>query len=129
MKPQRPGIFIVVLILLLQAESFGQGKIAVKKLFERPQISLEKLPGTVSFRSKPSLSNYCFLLEAQRPADRKYISLRPISPSVYIDQLGFVCKKEYQLEKISSVPFRFRLGSLDYVNWLEQKPNAVKPGF
>ncbi|MFZ1704142.1 MAG: hypothetical protein WAT79_07335 [Saprospiraceae bacterium] len=41
-----------------------------------------------------------------------------ISPLVYD---AFFCKIENKIEKQSNVPFRFRLGNLDYVNRLENK--------
>ena len=38
--------------------------------------------------------------------------------------LGLFCKAEQKIQSSSNIPFRFRLGSVDYVNWLESKPNA-----
>ncbi|HNP52977.1 MAG TPA: hypothetical protein PKK69_00100 [Ferruginibacter sp.] len=37
---------------------------------------------------------------------------------------GTVCKKEWKLEQKTGLPFRFRLGSVAYCDWLEGKPNA-----
>jgi hypothetical protein len=39
----------------------------------------------------------------------------------YVRGLGFFCKKELQLEKATKIPFRFRLGSIDYTDQLEGK--------
>ena len=54
-------------------------------------------------------------------------SLHILPSSFCGNHLGFFCKKELQLQKITSIPFCFRLGSLEYVNWMEQKPNALNP--
>ena len=43
------------------------------------------------------------------------------SPYRHVDELGFFCKVELKWDKKLSRPFRFRLGSYDYVNKLEGK--------
>jgi hypothetical protein len=47
--------------------------------------------------------------------------------SDYVNTLGVICRQELKLDKLTPMPVRFRLGSLEYVNWLERKPNAITP--
>ncbi len=39
--------------------------------------------------------------------------------SYYVRNLGFFCKQELRLDKLTGVPVRFRLGSKEYVDRLE----------
>lgn len=53
-------------------------------------------------------------------------SLMLLPPQYYTQHLGFFCKKELQLQKRIGTNIFFRLGSKDYVDYLERKPNARK---
>lgn len=120
---QRQISFVVVLFLMFSGKIFGQENMA--------DISTPKLSKTATYITKMPykttfVSKY-FLNDESAGSGKAIISLKIISPSFYSCNLGFICKKELQLEKVVVVPFRFRLGSLAYVNYLEQKPNAVNP--
>jgi len=51
-----------------------------------------------------------------------------IAPDQYVQGLGFVCKKEWAVEKSTGLPFRFRLGSLEYTDRMEGKIKSPPTG-
>jgi hypothetical protein len=111
---------------MFQGEIFGQ---ADRVIF--PLKKVEKMPIFGGFKApglKYSVRSY-FDYSNDAPPRPNFVLLNILPGSWYSNCLGFFCKKELQLEKIMAVPIRFRLGSLDYVNYLEQKPNAFKPRF
>lgn len=120
MMVQRLCCFLVVFLLIFQGDILGQ--VSIKKI----AISKEKFAlGSKKFKESGNVFNFLVKKDLQYP---QKFSLREFSAKWrYDDHLGFFCKKELQLDKITTVPIRFRLGSLEYVNWMEGKPNAIKP--
>ncbi len=119
---QRLIFFLVVLLLIFQGEIFGQVKPAGLSGFQGYHLYINPDFGT-SIRAAGEIQPKETTIKLLRPA----FSYVGIGQSFYSEHLGFFCQKELQLQKITSLPIRFRLGSLDYVNWMEQKPNAIKP--
>ncbi len=44
-----------------------------------------------------------------------------IPADFYSKQLGFFCKQEIKIDRVTKIPFRFRLGSVEQCNKLEGK--------
>ena len=105
---ERLYCFLVVLLLMFQGNVFSQEKDSLIAL--------------------PSFTNPVFDKKEGIRLNKEGIRLNRVSPDFYVSHLGFFCRKELQIEKTTSIPFLFRLGSSEYTNYLEQKPNARKPG-
>ena len=98
-------------------------------LFKSTLNAQEKIPHFF----RPNTPNYGLKAQAKRLIIKNDLfyqqypssfKLSQIPGSCYTDNLGFFCKRELELEKLLTIPLRFRLGSLEYVDYLERKPNA-----
>lgn len=72
----------------------------------------------ISLKTKPQAT-----LVKSRDTSVKKISLKVLPQNFYSKHMGFLCKKELQLQKTSAINIFFRLGSKEYVDYLERKPN------
>src|ERR1700712_1289833 len=69
--------------------------------------------------NRPSPVTLSALTKNQKEILSEPRSLSIVNQSYYTQHMGFMCKKELALEKITRVPLRFRLGSLQQCNSLE----------
>lgn len=114
---QRTASFLVVLMLMFSVNIFAQQKTTENRAIAE----------LTSIDSSLILSNPAANFLMSDPFIGKVRLQNLPAASFYSNNLGFFCKKELQLDKITKIPLRFRLGSLEYVNWMDGKPNAMKP--
>jgi hypothetical protein len=120
---QRLYSFLVVFLLMFSGEIFGQENVTGLSMHKASETAKYKkfMPSGFKLPVNKYLEfNDCTL-------GQQHILLNIIPSTFYSANLGFICKKELQLDKVMAIPIRFRLGSLAYVNYMEQKPNAIKP--
>lgn len=54
-------------------------------------------------------------------------SIHSIPRAYRYEELALFCRIEVQLERVTKIPVRFRLGSVDYVDYLEGKREVYSP--
>lgn len=78
------------------------------------------LAPNLTFQALPKIED-TFAKKEEKSAQNVQPTWSFSESNVYDNHFGFFCKVEVKLDKVSKVPMRFRLGSMNYVNGLEGK--------
>ena len=117
--------FIVALVAIQNGEIFSQ-----KITNNTPALIVERQSFSLySPVAKPSAYFANLRLSGLSGNDVQYTGKKSgnvVPQNYFSNNLTFFCRTELQFEKATSVPFRFRLGSVAYTDYLEQKPNAAR---
>jgi hypothetical protein len=122
-RPERQISFLVVWLTMFSCIS-GNGQNLLKKVELAPDFKHLWLPGTnVQFRVSNTEYTGGLNLSWGLIYERSMSSgkLWVVPSNTYYMQSGVMCKMEWQVEKATHIPFRFRLGSLADCNAMEGK--------
>ncbi len=98
-------------------------KNVISNVTEKSRVAVSRLDTPNFYLSKKENKFYSGFPAFKATNENKpIISTTPIiSSNFYTQNFGFFCKKELQLEKITKIPFKFRLGSVQQCDWMEGK--------
>jgi hypothetical protein len=138
-RQQRQISFLVVWLTMFSSfEGWGQKPFEKGLKVDFLQLHYPGTPSRVLYPNSPAYENLATFDKAPPneeqagingdietypfvPADRFVTGLYAQAPNLYYIQSGYFCKREWEFEKATRIPLRFRLGSLADCNALEGK--------
>lgn len=114
-KMNKKAKFLFFCMIFVVRAAFGQEN-GVKFHTDKSSYFRMDTPGLKALRIKKDTTQ----------KNCKDVAVPVISSNFYTQNFGFFCKKELQLEKVTKIPFKFRLGSVQQVDWMEGKTNALR---
>jgi hypothetical protein len=119
---KRSGHFLLTMLLILPLTMFSQQQ--MPRIAQKTSHTL-KFPGFLpGIKNEINVGVMQKKLKFFEPVDQGPVHspvFNAVQPDFYTRRFGFFCQKELQLEKLTNVPLRFRLGSLEYVDRVEGK--------
>ncbi len=112
-------------MLLLTTALFAAGRAQLQVVPGPKPLAVS--PAKVSL-VYPSYHSYHFAAYAESDArvDMRHSTTPPTLPAAFrVEDLALFCRIEVHLEKAARIPVRFRLGSVDYVDYLEGKRDYI----
>ena len=133
---QRLNFFLVVWFTMISSINvWGQNNTIIKLKKEFLDLSYVGAPFSPLCR-RTAVYEHLMRFEPSSPDEKNSVRERRIlfnnqiakmggsyvqPPDLYYLQSGFFCKREWEFEKATHIPFRFRLGSLAECNAMEGK--------